>query len=101
MSRFVLKFLWLDKSIAVALDQRISDKLDPITEYFFWPRRDAWEEMRVDLATKPWVNPSEAVILLNHVTEVINYWQENNSSDEINLSKVREKFRDCIFIGRE
>lgn len=101
MSRFVLKFLWLDKTIAVALDQRVDDKLTPVTEYFFWPRRDAWEEMRVDLETKPWVDSADSVILLNQITEVINYWQENNLSPNVNLAKVREKFQYCIFIGHE
>ena len=52
MNKFVLKFLWLEKSIAVALDQQIGFNTSPITEYFFWPRKDAWEELKNELETK-------------------------------------------------
>ena len=43
MNKFILKFLWLEKSVAVALDQKVGDKTIPLTEYFFWPQKDAWE----------------------------------------------------------
>ena len=27
----------------------------PVTEYFFWPRKDAWEELKATLDTRGWV----------------------------------------------
>nr|YP_010700396.1 putative ribosomal protein PSRP-3/Ycf65 [Phacus arnoldii]WCH63564.1 putative ribosomal protein PSRP-3/Ycf65 [Phacus arnoldii] len=102
MSRFVLKFLWLEKSIAVGLDQRIGEKTCPLTEYFFWPRSDSWEDMRIDLSLKPWISQNDSILILNQITEVINYWQEKSeSSRKKDLQKVKEKFPDCIFIGRD
>ena len=96
---FILKFLWLEKSIAVALDQKIGEKTNPITEYFFWPRKDAWEELNLELQKNSWISQNEAIILLNKTTEIINYWQEKNETDPKNLTKIREKFPECLFIG--
>ena len=99
---FSLNFLWLEKNIAVAVDQVISEvgalcmttcmqvhiiencvsgrmpsslcqedrifcaqmgvwcgmqsQRSPLTEYFFWPRKDAWEELKSCLESKPWVS---------------------------------------------
>jgi len=98
VNKFVLKFLWLEKSIAVALDQQIGFNTSPITEYFFWPRKDAWEELKTELETKLWIDQNEAIVILNQTTEVINYWQEETTRD---LNKAREKFPECLFIGHD
>lgn len=100
MKVFSLKFLWLQKSIAVGLDQRIGDNLTtPLTEFFFWPQHDAWEEMKIFLESKPWVNPDEAVFLLNQVTEVINEWQERSEFYSKDLTLLKAKFPNCVFVG--
>lgn len=99
MSNFVLKFLWLEKSIAVSLDQKIGDRSTPITEFFFWPQCDAWEEMKVFLENKPWINQNDSVMLLNQVTEVINFWQEKNDVQKKDISNLKEKFPNVLFVG--
>ncbi len=101
MERFVLKFLWLEKSIGVALDQRVGDKSTPLTEYFFWPQKDAWEEMKFYLESKSWILQTESILLLNEITEVINSWQEKDGLVKKDINKVREQFRDAIFVGYE
>lgn len=99
MDNCVLKFLWLEKSIAVSLDQRVLDKTTPLTEYFFWPQRDAWEEMKNYLESKTWINQSTSILLLNQITEVINFWQDKDNINKKDLSKIREKFPNCLFVG--
>nr|YP_010700246.1 putative ribosomal protein PSRP-3/Ycf65 [Euglena deses]WCH63390.1 putative ribosomal protein PSRP-3/Ycf65 [Euglena deses] len=100
MDKFVLKFLWLDKSIAVCLDQKISvDRSIPLTEYYFWPQKDAWEEMKNYIEENNWIIQKDAVILLNKITEVINFWQEASLSQKKDFQKLEEKFPDCLFIG--
>jgi 30S ribosomal protein 3 len=96
-AQFALNFLWLDKNIAVAVDQVFGKgHRSPVTEYFFWPRRDAWEDLKAALEGKPWVEEREKVLLLNRCTEVINFWQDENKHS---LSEAQEKFPDCRFQG--
>ena len=101
MKKFVLKFLWLKNSIAVSLDQKVGDKIIPLTPYLAWPSRDAWEEMRIYFDSKNWISDAEAVLFLNRITEVINYWQDRDREiiQKVDLSKIREKFPECLFIG--
>lgn len=98
---FVLKFLWLEKSVAVSLDQVVNGKTTPLTEYFFWPQRDAWEEMKNFLENKDWIPQGTSILLLNQITEVINFWQDKENLDKKDISKVREKFAKCLFVGYE
>lgn len=98
MFRFCLKVIWLEKSIGIALDQLVDEKISiPITEYFFWPRSDAWEQLRFDLELRGWIPESDLILILNQVTEIINLWQgeENGKKSILN---VKEKFPSSIFI---
>lgn len=99
MEKFLLKFIWLDKSIAVALDQKVEDKVTPLTEYYFWPQKDAWELMKVYLEKTTWISQTESISLLNKITEVINFWQEKDISNKRDMQKAREFFKDVKFIG--
>lgn len=93
-----LSFLWLDKTIGVAVDQVFTKgSRSPITEYFFWPRVDAWEELKAALDSKSWFDQREKVLILNRCTEVINYWQDGDAKHSID--EVKQKFPDCKFQG--
>eukprot|EP00884_Botryococcus_braunii_P018166 jgi/Botrbrau1/5032/Bobra.0396s0045.1 len=96
---YALSFLWLEKNVAVAVDQIfMKDARAPISEFFFWPRKDAWEELKAFLETKPWITERDKVLLLNKTTEVINFWQGENGVRPP-LNDALEKFPDCAFLG--
>lgn len=99
LPEYKLNFIWTERNIAVAVDQVYSrGQVSPLTEYFFWPRKDAWDELRMALEARPWIPERDKVILLNRTTEVINTWQvegENRPS----LDVVKAEFPDCSFMG--
>ena len=100
MSSIVLKFLWSEKNLGVCLDQRVGgDQFSPLTEYFFWPQNDSWEEIQTFVEANKWVDQKESVLILNRLTDVINFWQENTKLDIKNMDSVRSKFPDCFFLG--
>lgn len=98
MNKFRLKFLWLEKNLGIAIDQRTPKGFSPVTEYFFWPRKDAWEELRNDLASKPWISYDNSILILNETTDVINYWQEEEKRPS--LAEAQERFPNCFFVDK-
>ncbi|CDP00598.1 unnamed protein product [Coffea canephora] len=77
----VLKFIWMEKNIGLALDQKIPGHgAVPLSPYFFWPRKDAWEELRATLESKSWVSQKKMIILLNQATDIINLWQQSGGN---------------------
>ncbi|KAL8161886.1 hypothetical protein V2J09_013375 [Rumex salicifolius] len=75
--RLVLKFIWMEKNIGLGLDQAIPGHgTIPLSPYYFWPRKDAWEELKVLLESKPWISQKQMIILLNQATDIINLWQQ-------------------------
>ncbi|KAI4367010.1 hypothetical protein MLD38_022798 [Melastoma candidum] len=76
--RLMLKFIWMEKNIGIALDQMIPGHgTIPLSPYYFWPRKDAWEELKVLLESKPWISQKQMIILLNQATDIINLWQQS------------------------
>ncbi|KAK9742497.1 hypothetical protein RND81_03G177000 [Saponaria officinalis] len=79
--RIVLKFIWMEKNIGLALDQTIPGHgTIPLSPYYFWPRKDAWEELKVLLESKPWISQKQMIILLNQATDIINLWQQSGGN---------------------
>lgn len=77
----VLKFIWMEKNIGIALDQLVPGYGSiPLSPYYFWPRKDAWEELRAKLEEKEWISQKQMIILLNQATDIINLWQQGGGN---------------------
>ncbi|MEW5297797.1 MAG: hypothetical protein WDW38_006981 [Sanguina aurantia] len=96
LPEFKLNVLWMSQNVAISVDTVYSrGQTSPLTEYFFWPRNDAWDEMKGSLESRPWIAERDKVVLLNRLTQLINYWQEQEVKHTI--EEARNVFPDCTF----
>lgn len=93
-----LNILYLDKCIGIAVDQQLaSGEKGPVTEYFMWPAKDAWDLLKTALEGMPWISQTEAILLLNGATKIINYWQDEETKHTMDDAKV--EYPDMTFFG--
>merc|ERR1711871_138379 len=92
-----LNVLWLEKNIALAVDEIYpGNQRIPLTTFHLWPQTDAWEDIKSLLETKSWVQERDVINVLNQATEVINFWQEEKTTAD-----AREKFPELLIHGTE
>lgn len=99
-TNFILKVLWLDQNVAIAVDQVVGKGTSPLTSYFFWPRADAWQQLKDELEAKHWIAETDRINVLNQATEVINFWQDlKNQNKLISMAEAQSKFPEVVFSG--
>ena len=91
-----LKILWSNNFLGLAIDQVSTKYTLPITSYYFWPKTEAWEQLKIELAFKPWVKDKEKVKILNSAAEVMNFWRANRNTET--LENVMAHFSDVHFV---
>lgn len=97
MKRFTLKIIWRHYTLGIAIDHTVQGGYSPLSSYFFWPRSDAWSQIKTELESKPWISKNDKVELLNQTTLIIDYWQTHKTTQSI--LKVKKNFPSLIFYG--
>jgi 30S ribosomal protein 3 len=94
--RLELKILWAKNFLGLAIDQVGTRHNLPITSYYFWPKTEAWEQLKLELGLKPWVEEKEKVMILNLAAEVMNFWRANRNTEMVET--VMTRFSDANFV---
>lgn len=69
MVKLKLKVLWFKELLGLAIDQNIEFQSSPITSYYIWPKTEAWEQLKLELDSRPWLSSKEKVKILNLTTD--------------------------------
>ena len=92
-----LKVLWLKNVLGLAIDQTVIKQSYPLTQYYFWPRTEAWDQLKLELDSKPWLSEKEKIIILNLATDIITHWRTNRNTDAVN--KITNTFSEAAFVN--
>jgi 30S ribosomal protein 3 len=79
--RIELKIVCLRNKLGIALDKIILNQIYPLTPYYFWPKTEAWDQLKLELESKTWLTKSERIKVLNLTTEIMNYWRQFKNVD--------------------
>ena len=91
-----LKVLWLKNILGLSIDQMAVDHSYPLTQYYFWPKTEAWEQLKLELDSKPWLSEKDKILALNLTTDVVNYWQTSRKIE--NFDVIKNKFNTVDFV---
>jgi len=97
-----LKVIWQKQFLGIAVNQVNKNITLPITAYYFWPRTDAWKQLKLELESKQWISPTETVKVLNLATDVIASWQTEHTkgiSPQTKEKLAQASFSSYINIG--
>ena len=97
MVKFKLRVLWLENSLGLAINQINSNLSIQLTAFYFWPKTDAWEQLKVELQSKPWIEKRDVIRLLNDISNIMNHWKKNRKIE--GLEGVRLQYKEIEFIG--
>jgi len=94
---YKIKVLWLENSLGIAIDQVNSNVSLQITSFYFWPKTDAWEQVKSELKSKLWIKERDSILMLNTISEIMNHWQKNRKNQ--GLEDFKAQFKNVEFVG--
>ena len=96
LSKLKLRVVWCKNFLGLAINQLNSNGEYFLTRYYFWPKTEAWEQLKIELSFKPWIQENEKVKVLNLAAEVMNFWRANRNTQT--FENVENRFSDVRFV---
>ena len=97
MILLIITFIWGKNFLGLAIDQVINNYQLPITTYYFWPRTEAWEQLRLELELKPWIPADEKIKVLNSAAKLMNFCMQEYKNTA-SIKNVKERFTEINFV---
>jgi 30S ribosomal protein 3 len=72
-----LRVVWLENFLGLAVDNVILNQSYSLTPYYFWPKTEALEQLKLELDSKLWLCQEDKVKILKLAGDVISYWFSN------------------------
>ena len=95
--RLRLKIAWFKNFLGLAIDQVNSNQQYFLTPYYFWPKTEAWEQLKLELDSKVWLTQEEKIEILKVVKDVMEYWLSYRTTKTVdNLKEEFQKFEIII-----
>ena len=77
----MLKFIWLEKRLGLALDNVVSEFGSfPLTPYFFFPETDALSELKTAMEKQKWISSDRVSALMKQAEELTTLWKQQTSA---------------------
>jgi 30S ribosomal protein 3 len=96
---FIYRILVLDSCLGLAIDYCSKSECKPITHYHFWPKNEAWDLIRLELDSKPWITPQDKMVILNKTSEIFNCWQKGDLKLSVNYDFDNPLSDDVVLVG--
>jgi len=69
-----LKVVWFRNFLGLAIDYEVLNQNYSLTPYYFWPKTEAWEQLKLELDSKFWLTKEEKNNILKTTGDLMNYW---------------------------
>lgn len=77
----MLRFIWLETRLGLALDNVIPDfGALPLTQFFFFPENDVLGELKQAMERQQWISESRAATLLKQADQLLTLWQKKSAA---------------------
>ena len=94
-----LKVFWFKNVLGLAIDQVNLNQKYPLTNYYFWPKTEAWEQLKLELDSKLWLTKKEKEQILQTTGDVMKYWLSYRNTKTV--ENLKEEFKEIVWLAEQ